>query len=153
MAIDSKSLNIVAVEKLSETIKTMDDRWYEAIKEMRTEFKLYQEKTDIKLEKMNELLSKLVHIDTEVKENNKRIHHRIDDNEKNIEHITATRLNGGCTSFREHVAHMDGLNLDERLKTIEERGSKRVEVAIIETIKWATIIVLGLIGIKIGLTK
>lgn len=153
MAVNQQSMSVVAVEKLAETIERMDERWYEAIKEMRTEFKLYQEKTDTKLEKMNELLGKLVHIDTEVKEGSKRVHHRMDEIDKKVEKISEGRTNGGCPVFREYKAHVDGLNLEERLKTIEGKGSKRWEVVVNKVIEWAVVFVIGAILVYIGVKK
>jgi len=150
MAMDEMSLGAVAVERLTESIERMDERWYEAIKEMRSEFKLYQEKTDAKLEKMNELLGKLVHIDTEVKEGSKRIHHRMDEIDKKVEKINDGRTNGGCPTFREYKAHVEGLNLEERLKVIESKGSKRWEVIVNKMLEWAVVFVIGAVLIKFG---
>lgn len=153
MAVNQQSMSVVAVEKLAETIERMDERWYEVLKEMRGEFKLYQEKTDAKLEKMNELISKLVHIDTEVKEGSKRVHHRMDEIDKKVEKINDGRVNGGCPSFREYKAHVEGLNLEERLKVIEGKGTKRWEVVVNKLIEWAVIFVIGAVLIHFGVNK
>ena len=142
MAYDGESLIATALERLNENMLRMDERWTK-----------YQEKTDAKLDKMGEVLGKLVYIDTEMKEANKRVHHRIDEVEKKIDRINEARNNGGCSVFREYIAHNDGLNIDDRLKTLENKGSKRWEVAVNKLIEWAILFVIGAVLLKFGVSK
>ena len=139
MAYDGESLIATAIERLNENMMRMDERQQK-----------YQEKTDSKLEKLSELLGKLVYIDTELKESSKRIHHRIDENEKRIQKLEDTRVNGGCPALKEHLAHLDGLNLEERLETMENKGSKRWETFVGELIKFTVVIIAGIIALKLG---
>lgn len=142
MAYDGESLIATAIERLNENMLRMDERQQK-----------YQEKTDAKLDKMGEVLGKLVYIDTEVKEGNKRVHHRIDDVEKKIDRINEAHNNGGCSVFREYIAHNEGLNIDDRLKTLENKGSKRWEVAVNKLIEWAILFVIGAVLLKFGVSK
>lgn len=142
MAYDGESLIATAIERLNENMMRMDERQQK-----------YQEKTDMKLDKMGEVLGKLVFIDTELKESSKRIHHRIDEVEKMVVKVEDTMSIGGCGVFKEYIAHMDGLDIEGRIKTLEDIPKKRIETMKLEAIKWFTIIVLGLIGLKLGLTK
>ena len=142
MAYSNESLIATAIERLNENMMRMDERQQK-----------YQEKTDMKLDKMGEVLGKLVFIDTELKESSKRIHHRIDEVEKRVAKIEDTMSIGGCGVFKEYVAHMDVLDIEGRIKTLEDIPKKRIETMKLEAIKWFTIIVLGLIGLKLGLTK
>lgn len=142
MAYDGESLIATAIERLNENMMRMDERQQR-----------YQEKTDSKLDKMGEVLGKLVHIDTELKESSKRIHHRIDEVEKRIIKVEDTSAVGGCGVFKEYVAHMDGLNIEERVKTLEEIPKRRTETIIIEAIKWVTVFIMGAIALKLGVTK
>lgn len=139
MAYDSESLIATAIERLNENMMRMDERQQR-----------YQEKTDSKLDKMGEVLGKLVHIDTELKESSKRIHHRIDEVEKRIVKVEDTRSVGGCGVFKEYVAHMDGLNIDERVKTIENKSAKRWEAIMLKGIEWATVLALASIALRFG---
>ena len=142
MAYDGESLIATAIERLNENMMRMDERWTK-----------YQEKTDAKLDKMGEVLGKLVFIDTEMKEANKHVHHRIDDVEKKIDRINEAHNSGGCSVFREYIAHNDGLNIDDRLKTLENKGSKRWEVAVNKLIEWAILFVIGAVLLKFGVGK
>ena len=139
MAYDGDSLIATALERLNENMLRMDERWTK-----------YQEKTDAKLDKMSEVLGKLVYIDAEMKEANKRVHHRIDEVEKKIDRINEAHNNGGCYVFREYIAHNEGLNIDDRLKTLENKGSKRWEVAVNKIIEWAILFVIGAVLLKFG---
>ena len=139
MSYDGESLIATALERLNENMLRMDERWTK-----------YQEKTDSKLDKMSEVLGKLVYIDTEMKEANKRVHHRIDEVEKKIDRINEAHNNVGCSVFREYIAHNEGLNIDDRLKTLENKGSKRWEVAVNKLIEWAILFVIGAILLKFG---
>ena len=116
------------------------------------------DKHDDKFDTIAETLQLLVRIDVENKDIKKR-----------LETVETHQSTEGCPAHKnflavrnEQLKGYEGLarkceeshkELDARLKTIEELPKKRLEVAVIEVIKWATIVVLGLIGIKIGLTK
>ena len=150
MAYDGESLVATAIERLNENMMRMDERWNEAMREMRSDFKHYQQATDAKMDKTNELLGKLVHIDTEMKEGDKRIHHRIDEIQKNVEKIEEKHNTGGCFAFKEHLVKFDGLNLDTRLKTIETKGSKRWEAVVIKVLEYSAIFIIGAVALKLG---
>ena len=150
MAYDGESLVATAIERLNENMMRMDERWNEAMREMRSDFKHYQQATDAKMDKTNELLGKLVHIDTEMKEGNKRIHHRIDEIQKNVEKIEEKHNTGGCFAFKEYLVRFDGLNLDTRLKTIETKGSKRWEAVVIKVLEYSAIFIIGAVALKLG---
>ena len=139
MAYDGESLIATAIERLNENMIRMSDSQQK-----------YQEKTDAKLDRLTEAFSKLVAIDTEVKEGNKRVHHRIDENEKRLDKLEHARQNGGCPALKEHLAHIDGLNLEERVKVIEAKGTKRWETFVGELIKFTVVIVAGLVALKLG---
>ena len=150
MAYDGESLVATAIERLNENMMRMDERWNESMREMRSDFKHYQQATDAKMDKTNELLGKLVHIDTEMKEGNKRIHHRIDEIEHKVQKIDDARLNGGCPSFKQHIAHIEGLHLEDRLIAIETKGSKRWEAVVIKVLEYSTIFIIGAVAFKLG---
>ena len=110
-------------------------------------------------------LQTLVKIDTETKELResqdkllKRVvvleHNQTTDGcpaHKNFLAVRAEQLKGYDALTKKCEEHHK--ELDTRLKVIEELPKKRLEVAIVEVIKWATIIILGIVGVKIGLTK
>ena len=150
MAYDGESLVATAIERLNENMMRMDERWNESMREMRSDFKHYQQATDAKMDKTNELLGKLVHIDTEMKEGNKRIHHRIDEIEHKVQKIDDARLNGGCPSFKQHIAHIEGLHLEDRLIAIETKGSKRWEAVVIKVLEYSAIFIIGAVAFKLG---
>ena len=123
------------------------------------------DKHDEKFDMIAQTLQTLVKIDTETKElreSQARLFKRVEI----LEHNQTT---DGCPAHKnflavraEQIKGYDSLakkceehhkELDARLKVIEELPKKRLEVAIVEVIKWATIIILGIVGVKIGLTK
>ena len=151
MAYDSESLIATALERLNENMIRMDERWTK-----------YQEKTDAKLDKMSEVLGKLVYIDTEVKESSKRIHNRIDEIEKRVEKVEINQHEEGCpvhkqfiTQRNEQVVHFKKVSedLDTRLKAIEGKGSKVWEVARNKAIEWSVVFVIGAVLLKFGVGK
>ena len=120
---------------------------------------------DEKFDMIAQTLQTLVKIDTETKELREsmgRVSKRLED----VEHNQNT---DGCTAHKhflavrsEQLKSYDDLakkcvdnhkELSDRLKVIEDLPKKRLEVAVVEVIKWATIIILGVVGVKIGLTK
>ena len=160
MAYDGESLVATAIERLNENMMRMDERWNEAMREMRSDFKHYQQATDAKMDKTNELLGKLVHIDTEMKEGNKRIHHRIDEIEKRVEKVEINQHEEGCPVHKEFIAKRNeqvtrftevAKNIDERLKTIETRGSKRWEAVVIKVLEYSAIFIIGAVALKLGM--
>lgn len=120
---------------------------------------------DEKFDMIAQTLQTLVKIDTETKEMRESQARLF----KRVEALEHTQTTDGCPVLKnflavraEQIKSYDSLTkkceehhkeLDNRLKVIEELPKKRLEVAIVEVIKWATIIILGIVGVKIGLTK
>ena len=120
---------------------------------------------DEKFDMIATTLQTLVKIDTETKELRESQFRIL----KRLEVVETNQNTDGCPAHKSFVkvreAQLKGYNelankckenhkeLDARLKVIEELPKKRLEVAIVEVIKWATIIILGIVGIKIGVTK
>ena len=150
MAYNGESLIATAIERLNENMLRMDERWNESMKEMRGDFKHYQQSTDMKIDKTNDLLGKLVHIDTEMKEGNKRVHHRIDEVEKKVQKIDDARQSGGCPTFRQYSAKMEGLNLEDRIIAIETKGTKRWEAVMIKLLEYGVLFVLASVALRFG---
>ena len=120
---------------------------------------------DEKFDMIAQTLQTLVKIDTETKEMRESQARLF----KRVEVLEHNQTTDGCPAHKnflavrtEQLKSYDSLakkceerhkELDNRLKVIEELPKKRLEVAIVEVIKWATIIILGIVGVKIGLTK
>ena len=120
---------------------------------------------DDKFDMIAQTLQTLVKIDTETKELRDSMARAY----KRIEVMEQAQTTDGCPAHKsflavraEQLKSYDGLvkkceaqyeGINKRLKILEDLPKKRLEVAIVEVIKWATIIILGIIGIKIGLTK
>ena len=120
---------------------------------------------DEKFDMIAQTLQTLVKIDTETKEMRESQARLF----KRVEVLEHNQTTDGCPAHKnflavraEQIKSYDVLakkceehhkELDVRLKVIEELPKKRLEVAIVEVIKWATVLALGVIGIKIGLTK
>lgn len=123
------------------------------------------DKHDDKIDMIVTAMQQLVKVDTEnkeIKESLKRVFERLEEVEDN-------QSNDGCPAHKnfvkvreEQLKGYDKLAIDckemhnkllVRIETIEEKPKKRLEVAVVEVIKWATIIILGIVGVKIGLTK
>ena len=123
------------------------------------------DKHDEKFDMIAQTLQTLVKIDTETKEMRESQARLF----KRVEVLEHNQTTDGCPALKnflavraEQIKSFDALTkkceeqhkeLDTRLKVIEELPKKRLEVAIVEGIKWATIIILGIVGVKIGLTK
>ena len=123
------------------------------------------DKHDEKFDMIAQTLQTLIKIDTETKEMRESMSRAF----KRIEILETHQTTDGCPAHKAFVAVRneqlkgydqltkkceDGyVDLNTRLKVIEDLPKKRLEVAIIEVIKWVTIVVLGIVGIKIGLTK
>lgn len=120
---------------------------------------------DEKFDMIAQTLQTLVKIDTETRELRESQFRIL----KRLEVVETNQNTDGCPAHKSFVKvreeQLKGYNeltnkckeshkeLDARLKVIEELPKKRLEVAIVEVIKWATIIILGIVGIKIGVTK
>ena len=123
------------------------------------------DKHDEKFDMIAQTLQTLVKIDTETKVLREGQFKLL----KRLEVVETNQNTDGCPAHKSFVKvreeQLKGYNelankckenhkeLDARLKVIEELPKKRLEVAIVEVIKWATIIILGIVGVKIGLTK
>ena len=123
------------------------------------------DKHDEKFDMIAQTLQTLVKIDTETKEMRESQARLF----KRVEVLEHNQTTDGCPALKnflavrsEQLKSYDTLvkkcednhkELDARLKVIEELPKKRLEVAIVEVIKWTTIIILGIVGVKIGLTK
>ena len=120
---------------------------------------------DEKFDMIATTLQTLVKIDTETKEMRESMRRMFD----RIEAVEHSQNTDGCAAHKafvrvrdEQLKNYDALtkkceanhkDLSDRLKVIEDLPKKRLEVAVVEVIKWATIIILGIVGVKIGLTK
>lgn len=123
------------------------------------------DKHDDKFELIAQTLQKLVAVDIELKTTKDSLsavwvevmelkEHQTTDGcpaHKNFIAVRNEQLKGYDALTKECKANY--VDVNTRLKTIEELPKKRLEVAIVEVIKWATIIILGIVGVKIGLTK
>ena len=139
MATDEFSIHAVALERVNETMMRMDERWYEAIKEMRADFKTSQDKTDAKFEKINETLAKLVAVDTEVKEFRECIGRAY----KRIEAVEHNQNTEGCSAHKsflavraEQLKQYDALakecqenhnELEQRIEALEQKPAKAMD--------------------------
>lgn len=148
MAYDGESLFATALERLNETMVRMDERQQK-----------YQEKTDSKLEKMGELLGKLVYIDTELKESSKRIHYRIDEVEKRVEKVEINQHEEGCPVHKSFIIQRNeqvsrfketSKNLDDRLKILETKSGKTWEAITYKVIEWGVLFALASVALRLG---
>ena len=154
MATDEFSIHTVALERVNETMMRMDERWYEAIKEMRADFKASQDKTDAKFEKINETLSKLVAVDTETKE----LRESLARNYKRLEAVEHNQNTDGCQAHKSFLVlkkEQDERNaehkkecqenheeLEKRIETLEQKPMKLVDKVFMA--------VLGALGAGVG---
>ena len=132
-----------------------------ALERMNEKLDRHDEKFDMRAQ----TLQTLVKIDTETKELRESQARMF----KRLEAVEHNQTTDGCPAHKSFLAvrnaQLKGYEdlaktcqeshkeLDARLKAIEDLPKKRLEVAIVEVIKWATIIILGIVGVKIGLTK
>ena len=135
MALDEYSVVAVALSKVDDKLEKLQDEVFSMSKV---------------LAKQDVLLEKIVNLEINSNENNKRVHHRVDEIEKKIDRVNEAHNSGGCSVFREYIAHNEGLNIDDRLKTLENKGSKRWEVAVNKLIEWAILFVIGAVLLKFG---
>ena len=137
MALDEYSVVAVALSKVDDKLEKLQDEVFSMSKV---------------LAKQDVLLEKIVNLEINSNENNKRVHHRVDEIEKKIDRVNEAHNSGGCSVFREYIAHNEGLNIDDRLKTLENKGSKRWEVAVNKLIEWAILFVIGAVLLKFGVS-
>ena len=141
--LDEYSVVAVALERMNEKLDRHDD----------------------KFDMIAQTLQTLVKIDTETKELRESMRRMFD----RVEAVEHNQNTDGCSAHKAFVRVRDEQlkgydvlakkcvdnhkELSDRIKVIEDIPKKRLEVAVVEVIKWATIIILGIVGVKIGLTK
>ena len=144
MALDEYSVVAVAITKMDSKLEKLQD-----------------EVADIGkvLTKQDVLLEKIVNLESNTTENNKRIHHRIDEVEKRVNEMNDFHHEDGCPVHRQFVAQKNeqlkridekASNFDERIKTLEGKGSKRMDVVINKVIEWSVVFIIGAILLKFG---
>lgn len=120
---------------------------------------------DVRIDKLVDSLQKLIEIDTETREIKSSVGRIFD----RLEAVEGNQTTDGCPvhqrlvavraeqmkSFDDKITHLEDLStkIDDRLKEIEGKPMKRMEVAIYEIIKYVTLGVLGLIAYKFGFSK
>ena len=122
-------------------------------------------KHDERIDKLVDSFQKLVEVEIRTKEiefSVGRVYDRLEAVEDNQttdgcpvhQRLVAVRAEQ-MKSIDEKIVHLEDLStkIDDRLKDIEGKPIKRMEVAIYEIIKYVTIGVLGLIAYKFGFSK
>lgn len=107
MAYDGESLIATAIERLNDKMDRIDA-------------KVDTVQSDVN--KFVVLFEKLAHIEKVHEENNKRVHHRIDDIEKRLEKTEHRQMETGCPSFQKFRSEHDNElkhNL-EKIKSCED---------------------------------
>ena len=137
MALDEYSVVAVALSKVDDKLEKLQDEVFSMSKV---------------LAKQDVLLEKIVNLEINSNENNKRVHHKVDEIKKKIDRVNEAHNSGGCSVFREYIAHNEGINIDDRIKTLENKGSKRWEVAVNKLIEWAILFVIGAVLLKFGVS-
>lgn len=144
MALDEYSVVAVAIQKMDTKLE-----------------KLAEDVFDVRviLGKQEVILEKITNLELSQTENNKRIHHRIDEVENKVNSMNEFHFEEGCPVHQKFVAKRDEYvrhietranNFEERLKVIEGKGTKRWELFVGEIIKFTVVIVAGLIALKLG---
>ena len=147
MALNEYSVVAVAIEKMDSKLE-----------------KLSEDVSDVRviLAKQDVLLEKIINLEANSTENNKRIHHRIDEIENNVNDMRGFHLKDGCPAHQkftaqrnEYVKHIEEKadNFDTRLKVLEGNGKKIWEVARNKAIEWAVVFVILAVLMKFGVTK
>ena len=165
MAYDQNSINAVALERVNETMLRMDERWHDAIKEMRQDFKNSQEKTDAKFEKINDTLAKLVTVDIE----NKEIKESLGRAFRRIEMVEHHQTSDGCPAHKsflavraEQIKAFESLAdeceekheaMNKRLETLEQKPLKAMDKIWMALLGALGTGVGGYILLKIGVSK
>jgi len=123
------------------------------------------DKHDDKLDMIVQVMQQLVKVDTETKE----LRESLTRNYKRLEAVEHAQNTEGCQAHKsflavraEQLKHYEDLaekcqeNHDElggRIKELEDKPKKRIEVVVIELIKWVTVFVIGAIALKFGVSK
>lgn len=155
---DEISQLVLAVERLSSTVEKINER-----------HEKFEDKIDGKIDtlqgdvsKFAVLFEKLLHIEKTSEENNKRVHHRIDEVVERVKKVEYTQEVTGCPVFREmqkerqlfiKQLEAEKENIKSQLKEMQEKPKKRMEVVVVEIIKATVIFVLGAIAFKLGIKQ
>lgn len=147
MALDEYSVVAMAIQKMDSKLEKLSD-----------------DVSDVRviLGKQDVLLEKIINLEANANENNKRIHHRIDEIESSVIDMRDYHLKDGCPFHQkfaakrdEYVKHIEEKadNFDTRLKVLEGNGKKIWEVARNKAIEWAVVFVILAVLLKFGVTK
>lgn len=121
-ALDEHSTIVLAIERLNENLEKINDR-----------HDRFEERIGLKMDKIQEdvskfgtLFEKLLHVEKTHEENNKRVHHRIDDVVKRLDRIESLQNDVGCATLREFKKEIEPRltiinKLDERTKELEDK--------------------------------
>ena len=124
MAYNNESLLATAIERLNDKMDKIDE-------------KVDNVQSDVN--KFVVLFEKLAHMEKTHDDNNKRVHHRIDEIEKRVEKIEERQNNSGCPTFKSFQSGHDNelkYNLskiddhEKRIKAIEIIPSTRIETIV-----------------------
>lgn len=118
-----------------------------------------------RIDKLVDSMTKLIEVDTETREIKSSVGRLYD----RMEAVEGNQTTDGCPvhnrlvevraeQMKAYDVKIEQLedkskDIDERLKTIEDRPRKRMEVAIIEVVKYCTVGMLGLVAYKFGFSK
>lgn len=120
---------------------------------------------DDRINKLVDSMTKLIEVDTETREIKSSVGRLYD----RMEAVEENQTTDGCPvhnrlvevraeQMKAYDSKIEQLedkskDIDERLKTIEDRPRKRMEVAIIEIVKYCTVGILGILAFKFGFSK
>lgn len=120
---------------------------------------------DDRINKLVDSMTKLIEVDTETREIKSSVGRLYD----RMEAVEGNQTTDGCPvhnrlvevrseQMKAYDSKIEQLedkskDIDERLKTIEDRPRKRMEVAIIEIVKYCTVGILGILAFKFGFSK
>jgi len=123
------------------------------------------DKHDDKLDMIVQVMQQLVKVDTETKE----LRESLTRNYKRLESVEHAQNTEGCQAHKSFLAlkkEQDKQNAEHkkecqeshdelggRIKELEDKPKKRIEVVVIELIKWVTVFVIGAIALKFGVSK
>lgn len=147
MALDEYSVVSMAIQKMDTKLEKLSD-----------------DVCDVRmiLGKQDVLLEKIINLEANSIENNKRIHHRIDEVESKVRDMSEFHFEEGCPVHQKFVAKRDEYvkhieekadNFDTRIKVLEGKGVKLWEVARNKAIEWSVVFVIGAILLKFGVAK
>lgn len=148
-AFDEHSTIVVAIERMADSIERINER-----------HDRFSERIELKVDNMQEninkfsvLFEKLVHIEKVHEDNNKRVHHRIDDIVKRIDKIESFQNDSGCATLREFKKEiLPTIEANTKaINSIEEKPKKRMETVVTEVIKALVIFIVGAVSFKIGM--